>query len=47
MRMQVHNYVHPVIFCGVGANAAAAALAAVVQQPHADVLRSYMSKVNQ
>lgn len=43
--MQVHNYVHPVIFCGVGANAAAAALGAVQQQPHAEVLRTYMHKV--
>jgi hypothetical protein len=44
--MQVHSYVHPVVFCGVGANAAAAALAAVQQQPHADVLRAYMSEVH-
>jgi hypothetical protein len=43
--VQVHSYVHPVIFCGVGANAAASALSAVQQQPHTDVLRAYMSEV--
>lgn len=38
---------HPVIFCGLGANAAAAALGTLQAQPHGDVLRSYMSKVRQ
>lgn len=46
MALQVQNFVHPVIFCGLGANAAAAALGAVQRQTHGDVLRNYMSQVS-
>lgn len=42
--LRAQTYAHPVMLCGIGANAAAAALGVIRQQSHSAVLHDYMVK---